>query len=82
MNPLDYAMSLIRAPFLQKLKDKTFQALIGTAFTCTTGAFAVWNTSAVATPDKIYATIGAFVAWSIVAQSFIKVDKAKDAAIF
>lgn len=81
MNPFDFALSIVRAPFLQKLKDRTFQTLIGTAFASTTAAIAAWQTEGLSPSDKMHVTFAALGAWAIVAASYTASDKNKDAVI-
>lgn len=81
VNPIDFAMDLIRAPFLQKLKDRTYQVLITTAITATTGAYAAWNTAGLPASDKVNLTFAALGAWAIVGAAFTASEKKKDAEI-
>lgn len=81
MNKLDFAMSLIRAPFVMKLKDRTFQTLIGTAFVASTGTVAAWRTAGLSVGDKLNVTFMALGAWAAVGAAFTVGDKYKDAKI-
>ena len=81
-SPMDFAMNLIRAPFVQKIKDRTFQVLIVTAVSATSAVIAAFQSGSMGGTEKMYVLFGALGAWSYVGAAFTKGDKAKDAAIF
>lgn len=60
MNVLEFAMSVVRAPWLARLTDRSFLAAMGTALTAFGGLIALWQTEGVPVSDKVNATI-AFV---------------------
>lgn len=78
---LDFALSLIRAPWATRLRDRTFQTLIFTAVTSIGGAIAVWRTEGIPVNDKVNMTFAALGAIAAVGSAFTLGDKAKDARI-
>lgn len=81
MNQLEFAQSLIRAPLVKRLTDRTFIGTIGTALGAVAAAIAVWQTEGVPVGDKINATIAAFAAVAGVVAAFTVAEKAKDTGV-